>query len=318
MTEQNTADSMTSGAVRAPQAIFSVDVEDWFHILDVPSAPHIEDWAHLPSRVEANLRRLLDLFSEKSAHVTCFFLGWVAERFPHLVKECASRGHEVASHGWAHRLVYQMSRAEFYEDARKSRELLEEIAGAAVRGYRASGFSVTERTPWFFEELAKAGYEYDSSVFPAVRSHGGMANGQRAPYQIGLHGGKLVEVPVTVADLMGTPICFFGGGYLRLFPYWLIRKKALQVLEGGRPVVFYIHPREIDPAHPRLQMSRRRRFKSYVNLHQTESKLRRILEDFRVTTFQEFLSHDASRTPAAQQIQYGISVSCDGWPQANA
>src|SRR5579863_4223694 len=249
MPKESSSTVASSVLSRPPQVIFSVDVEDWFHILDVPAAPRIEEWARLPSCVEANFRRLLDLFEDANAHVTCFFLGWVADRFPHLVKECVSRGHEVASHGWAHRLVYEMSRDQFQEDARKSRELLEGLAGTRVRGYRASGFSVTEQTPWFFEELAKAGYEYDSSVFPAARSHGGMVNGQRAPYQIGLNGRKLLEVPVTVADFAGTPMCFFGGGYLRLFPYWLIRKKAQQVLDAGRPVVFYIHPREIDPGH---------------------------------------------------------------------
>jgi polysaccharide deacetylase family protein (PEP-CTERM system associated) len=148
---------------QGPRAIFSVDVEDWFHILDVPSTPAIESWSELPSRVESNFLRLLDLFGKKSVHVTCFFLGWVGERFPHLVKECVNQGHEVASHGYSHRLIYQMTRDEFYEDAIRSRSLLEDIAGIPVRGYRASGFSVTEQTPWFFEELAKAGYYYDSS-----------------------------------------------------------------------------------------------------------------------------------------------------------
>lgn len=317
MTEHSSSIVAVSNPALPPQVIFTVDVEDWYHILDVPSTPRMEDWAQLPSRVEANLRRLLDLFSDKGAHVTCFFLGWVAERYPHLVKECVRRGHEIASHGWAHRLVYEMSREEFQEDARKSREVLEDLAGTSVRGYRASGFSVTEQTPWFFEELARAGYGYDSSVFPAARSHGGMANGKRAPYQIALNGKHLVEVPVSVADLAGKPMCFFGGGYLRLFPYSLIRKKARQVLDAGRPVVFYIHPREIDPDHPRLPMSRSRRFKSYVNLHQTETKIRRILEEFPVTTFREFLSSHAKQPATSLDVQE-FPALCDGWPQANA
>jgi len=270
-------------------SIFSVDVEDWFHILDDPSVPTIDQWAGLPSHVENNFSKLLDIFGEHQAQVTCFFLGWVAERFPHLVKEATKRGHEVASHGYGHRLAYEQSRDEFYEDVRGARFLLEDISGAEVVGYRAPGFSTTDDTPWFFDALAEAGYQYDSSVFPAPRGHGGMPRGQREPHRVGE--AQLLEVPITVADLMGKPICFFGGGYLRLFPYWLIRKMALQVLSEGRPVVFYIHPREIDPAHPRLPMSRTRRFKSYVNLDTTEAKLRRILQDFPVTTFKNILSN---------------------------
>ena len=271
-------------------SIFSVDVEDWFHILDDPSVPTIDQWASLPSRVERNFYKLLDLFSEQNVQVTCFFLGWVAERFPHLVKDASSRGHEVASHGYGHRLVYELSRADFYEDVRRARFLLENISGVEVVGYRAPGFSTTDETPWFFDVLAEAGYQYDSSVFPAQRGHGGMPQGRREPHRIGEHD-TLLEVPITVADLLGKPMCFFGGGYLRLFPYWLIRQMAHQVLGEGRPVVFYIHPREVDPMHPRLPMSRMRRFKTYVNLETTDAKLRRIFRDFPVTTFKNVLSN---------------------------
>ena len=269
-------------------SIFSVDVEDWFHILDDPRVPTIDQWASLPSHVEKNFTRLLNIFSEKNVQVTCFFLGWIAECFPHLVKEAAARGHEVASHGYGHRLVYEQSRAEFYEDVRRARMLLEDISGLQVAGYRAPGFSTTEETPWFFDVLAEAGYQYDSSVFPAARGHGGMRQGRRDPHRIGE--GQLLEFPITVADLLSKPMCFFGGGYLRLFPYWLIRRMAHQVLSEGRPVVFYIHPREIDPGHPRLPMGRKRQFKSYVNLETTETKVRRILQDFHLTTFKNVLS----------------------------
>lgn len=270
-------------------SIFSVDVEDWFHILDVPSAPELAEWSGLPSRVEKNFSKLLELFSEENVQVTCFFLGWIGERFPHLVKEAAARGHEIASHGYGHRLVYQQSRNDFHDDVRHARLLLEDIAGVPVTGYRAPGFSTTNETPWFFDALAEAGYQYDSSVFPAARGHGGMRNGRREPHRVG-DGEGILEVPITVATLMGKPMCFFGGGYLRLFPYWLVRKMAHQVLAEDRPVVFYIHPREIDPAHPRLPMNRKRQFKTYVNLETTEWKVRQIFRDFPVTTFQNVIS----------------------------
>ncbi len=273
-----------------PTCIFSVDVEDWFHILDVPSVPAISEWSRLPSHVEKNFCKLLDIFSQHNVQVTCFFLGWIGERFPHLVKEAAARGHEIASHGYSHRLVYQQQRDEFYDDVRRARLLLEDIAAGPVIGYRAPGFSTTEQTPWFFDALSEAGYRYDSSVFPAPRSHGGMRGARRDPYRVG-NGDGIVELPISVADVMGKPMCFFGGGYLRLFPYWLIRKMAQQVLADGRPVVFYIHPREIDPAHPRLPMSRSRTFKTYVNLESTEGKVNRVLQDFPVTTFQNAINN---------------------------
>jgi polysaccharide deacetylase family protein (PEP-CTERM system associated) len=271
------------------KSIFTVDVEDWFHILDFPSAPDISEWNSLPSCVERNFRTLLDLFSEKNVQVTCFFLGYVAERFPQLVREAHQRGHEIASHGYAHRLIYSMTPQEFLEDASKSKSILEDITGEPVLGYRGPGFSVTKDTPWFFEKIVEAGYRYDSSVFPAPRQHGGLRIGKYSPHMIA---GKLMEFPITVASVLGQRFCFFGGGYLRLFPYSVIRQMCRKVLSEDRPVVFYVHPREIDPTHPRLQLSATRAFKSYVNLHSTEPKIRKILDDFEVTTFSNFIAEN--------------------------
>jgi polysaccharide deacetylase family protein (PEP-CTERM system associated) len=271
------------------RCIFSVDVEDWFHILALPTTPDVAQWDTLPSRVEPNFRRMLDLFSEHRVSVTCFFLGWVAERFPALVREAVERGHEIASHGYAHTLAYRMTPEAFATDVRRAKDVLEGITGKPVLGYRAPGFSVTEDTPWFFAKLAEVGYRYDSSVFPASRQHGGMT-APLAPYVITTPNGPLVEVPITVARVLGKPLCFFGGGYLRLFPYALTQRMGRRVLREERPVVFYIHPREIDPHHPRLPMGPARRFKSYVNLRTTEPKVRRILREFQVTTFERYIA----------------------------
>ena len=287
----------TKPSVPAPVSVFSVDVEDWFHILDIPGGPPLAEWDKLPSRVEKNFLRLLDLFSKHNATVTCFFLGWVADRFPHLVREAATRGHEIASHGYAHRLVYQMSRTEFHEDVARARSILEDLAGTQVTGYRAAGFSATEKTPWFFEALSEAGYRYDSSVFPAARGHGGMASSPRLPHWVGREGAGIFEFPITVTDVLGKPLCFFGGGYLRLCPYWLIRGMSRRVLQTGQPVFFYIHPREIDPSHPHLAMNAKRRFKSYINLESTEEKINRILSDFPVTTFRALMANATADTP---------------------
>ena len=270
-------------------AIFSVDVEDWFHILEVPSSPDFKQWDTVPSRIEKNFRHLLDLFSQKNVHTTCFFLGWIAERFPHLVKEAASQGHEIGSHGYAHRLVHTMTPKQFYTDVMRSRQLLEDITGNAILGHRAAGFSLNEKAPWFFDTLMEAGYCYDASLFPAKRAHGGVRNGHRRPYLIRRGNSEIVELPMTVAEVLGKPMCFFGGGYLRLFPYSLIRKMAHGVLAEGRPLIFYVHPREIDPEQPRMRMNLKRQFKSYVNLTTTERKLAQIFDDFSVTSFSHFL-----------------------------
>lgn len=280
---------------------FSVDVEDWFHILDVPGAPDLSKWGSLPSRVEANFLRLLDLFSEEKKLVTCFFLGWVAERFPHLVREAAERGHEIASHGYAHRLVYEMSPKEFGDDARRARLGLEDIIGLPVIGYRAPGFSVTEATPWFFEEVSNSGYLYDSSIFPARRGHGGDRRGVLEPHS--LHHGRLIEFPISQAQIGPMRICFFGGGYLRLFPYGVVRRMAKRQMDEGRSLIFYVHPREIDPQHPRIPMSLCRQFKTYVNLGTAEAKIVRIVREFPITTCRDFLfGRPADRRPLSGAV----------------
>jgi len=274
--------------------IFSIDVEDWFHILDVPSAPTISRWDSLPSRVERNFLRLLDILSEKKGKATCFFLGWVADRFPNLVREAVSRGHEVASHGYGHELVFRMNPQAFFEDAIRSKEVIERAGGQRVLGFRAPGFSVTKDTPWFFDKLAEAGYAYDSSVFPARHGHGGNPGAQLSTYMTAQ---SLLEFPISVQPILGRPACFFGGGYLRLFPYSVIKRMAGKVSQEGRTVIFYIHPREIDPNHPRLRMDRMRRFQCYFNLSSTEIKLRRLLADFETSTFREVLDAERNKTP---------------------
>ena len=270
------------------KCIFSVDVEDWFHILDLPSAPPHSVWPTLPSVVETNFMRLLDMFDVANVRTTCFFLGWIGEHYPHLVIEANRRGHEIASHGYAHRLVYEMTEQEFRDDALLSRSILEDIVGREVIGYRSAGFSATEQTGWFFRSLVETGYRYDSSIFPARRQHGGVVGANRAPHVIETESGPVLEFPISVVDALGRAICFFGGGYLRLFPYQMIRRMSDRVVRDDRPVVFYVHPREIDPTHPRLAMPLHRRFKSYVNLKTTEGKVQRLLSDFSFVTLRDY------------------------------
>jgi polysaccharide deacetylase family protein (PEP-CTERM system associated) len=288
------------------KCVFSVDVEDWFHILDLETTPDVTEWETLPSRVEQNFLRLLDLFEEHQARVTCFFLGWIGKRFPHLVKEAVRRGHEIASHGYAHQLVYQVTPEAFYQDAMQSREILEDISGKPLWGYRAAGFSVTRGTEWFFDKLIEAGYVYDSSVFPASRGHGGIKGARLGPYWVQRLSGKIVEFPVSVIDVLGTPMCFFGGGYLRLFPYPIIRRMARTVLRDSRPVIFYVHPREIDADQPRLPMNWKRQFKSYVNLKSTLPKITRLLNEFSLTSFEQMIREGMQGIATREDFVQGL------------
>lgn len=282
------------------RSVFTVDVEEWFHILDVPSTPPLAAWAGLPSRVEASFRSMLDVFAEKRVRTTLFFLAWVAERYPHLVKEAVAGGHEVASHGYAHQLVYKQDRATFLADITKAKDIIEQAAGTVVKGYRAPGFSVTAETPWFFSAVAEAGYRYDSSIFPGERGHGGLPGAMAVPHVIPTAQGDLVEFPISLSSMFGKPMYFFGGGYLRFFPYRLIRAKAEGVLAEKRPVVFYLHPREVDPGHPRLAMGAKRRFMTYHNLRSTMPKMRRLLGDLPMATFGELMDAGIAGTSLAE------------------
>lgn len=270
------------------QCAFSVDVEDWFHILDIPNAPGIDEWDRLPSHVERDLDSYLELMEQHNVTCTCFFLGWVAERFPKLVRRTAACGHEVASHGYRHDLVYSAGRQAFAADIHKAKDIIEDVIGQGIRGYRAPGFSVTKATPWFHDVLAEHGYTYSSSVFPSRRGHGGIVGAKLEPYRHTPSG--VIELPVSVVECMRQRLCLFGGGYLRLFPYSLIRKGALRVLSANRPVIFYMHPREINPHHPRMHMPLTRRFKCYVNLKSTRPKMQKLFTDFPFVTLGELAS----------------------------
>ena len=277
-----------------PQSIFSIDVEDWFNLSGTGFEPPPSEWDRLESRIERNLHTLLELLAAAGGTATCFVVGYFAKRFPHLIREAVAAGHEIASHSYFHRLVYEMSADEFYQDVLATRKLLEDVSGRAVRGFRAPAFSVTAQTPWFFEKLVEAGYRYDSSVFPAPHQTGGLATDCLAPHRLETPAGALTEFPITAVRLLGRPMCFFGGGYLRLFPYPLIRAMGYSALNEGRPVVFYVHPREIDPEHPRMPLSWRRKFTCYVNLRSTRPKIRRILRDFNVSSFDKYMAQLAA------------------------
>lgn len=259
----------------------TVDVEDYFHASVFDRAVPRSTWTDLESRVVPNTERLLQILNEANVRATFFVLGWVAERFPGLVRRIAESRHEVASHGFEHRLIYDQTPAAFREDIRRARHAIEDAAGVQVFGYRAPSFSVTTRSLWALDILCEEGYRYDASIFPVRHHRYGIPDAPRHPYFIEHHGRRLLEVPGSTVRLGSINLPVAGGGYFRLLPYawtrWGIGR--LNRLER-RPAVFYLHPWEIDPDQPRVRVRFLSRVRHYSNLAKTESRLRRLLRDF--------------------------------------
>ena len=272
---------MRPAAVGSRLNAMTVDVEDYFHVSVFERTVPRANWATMESRVVANTERLLDLFDEHAVRGTFFVLGWVAEHYPSLVRSIAARGHELASHGYAHRLVYDQTPDVFRDDVRRSKALIEDLSGRGVKGYRAPSFSVTERSLWALDVLLEEGYRYDASIFPIRHDRYGIPDAPRWPHAMTRAGGNLFEVPGSTVRLGGTNLPVAGGGYFRILPYawtrWGIRR--VNRVEG-QPAVFYLHPWEIDPSQPRLPARRLGRFRHYRNLHLTEARLRSLMRDF--------------------------------------
>ena len=267
------------------QNVFSIDIEDWFHILDIAHAYPMSEWDRLESRVERNTDRLLTLLDRFDVKCTCFVLGWIAERYPALLKRIQDAGHEIASHGYAHQLVYEQDPESLRRDLKQSISVIKTATGCVPGGYRAPGFSIFSTTDWAFEVIAEAGFWYDSSVFPARRAHGGMAHARSHIHKRTLKNGQsLLELPINTTRFMGYCFAYCGGGYLRAFSYRFIASQIRKANARGEPVIVYIHPRDIDPDQPRLPMTLTRRLKSYLNLDTTEKKLTHLLGDLYFTT----------------------------------
>jgi polysaccharide deacetylase family protein (PEP-CTERM system associated) len=281
-----------NGASNGILNAMSVDVEDYFHVAALAGSIPRDTWEGMDARVDLSTRRLLDLFDAADTRATFFTLGWVAERHPELVREIDRRGHEVACHGYSHKLVYEQSPAEFREETIRSKGILEDLIGQPVDGYRAASYSITPKSRWALDILVETGFAYDSSVFPVRHDLYGMPGAQRFPHVLKTDGGaSLVEFPPSTAQVLGQSVPAAGGGYFRLYPYavsrWLIRR----VNNGeGKPAVFYLHPWEIDTEQPRIETNWRSRFRHYNNLDKCEDRLRRLLDDFHMTTCREVLA----------------------------
>lgn len=280
----------------------TIDVEDYFQVSAFEGVIDRTRWHTRESRVVRNTHALLDLFDWYGRRGTFFILGWVADRFPQLVREIAARGHEVASHGWSHKLVYHQTPAEFRDETLRSKALLEDLIGEPVLGYRAASYSITERSRWALDILVEAGFAYDSSIFPIRHDRYGIPDAEVAPHRLQTPSGAgLIEFPISVAEIWGRRLPVAGGGYFRIFPLALTQAGLRQVEASGRPFVFYLHPWEIDPGQPRLQGSLLSRFRHYTNLARCEARLRAILEEFELTTMGEVLD-DLALLPRASSV----------------
>jgi polysaccharide deacetylase family protein (PEP-CTERM system associated) len=262
----------------------TIDVEDYFHVSVFDGLVPRHAWEGMESRVCANTERLLGIFDETGIQATFFVLGWVADRFPRLVRAIAAQGHEIASHGYGHRLVYDLTPRAFRDDVRRAKDLLEATAGTRVHGYRAPSYSVTPRSLWALDVLIEEGYTYDASIFPIHHDRYGIPISPRQPYV--LHRtAPLVEAPGSTVRCGPFNLPIGGGGYFRILPYAWTRWGINRLNQREhRPAIFYLHPWEIDPDQPRLRAPVLGRFRHYFNLSRTEARLRALIRDFEFAT----------------------------------
>ena len=263
--------------------ILTFDIEEWFHILEHDETSAVDSWMSFESRIYSGVDLILKILDDKGARATFFCLGWIAEKYPSLIRRIVDNGHEVACHSMYHQLVYTHSRSSFAEDVRKSKIVLEDAGGSKIDTFRAPGFSITDQCLWAFEELVSAGYEVDCSIFPASRAHGGLREVcGGSPVVLRTNAGQsLFCLPMNVAKLGNLPFCYSGGGYFRLLPLGVID----YLMKRDPYVMTYFHPRDFDVEQPRVPgLSPFRRFKSYVGISGCENKLRFLLDTYEFNT----------------------------------
>ena len=269
-----------------------MDVEDYFHVAAFASNIHRDTWGSLESRVVNNTHKLLTMFEQFDVRGTFFVLGWVAEKHPDLVRDIAANGHEIACHGYSHRLVYEQSPEEFYEETRRAKSILEDITGLGVLGYRAASYSIVSDSLWALDVLVELGFVYDSSIFPVHHDRYGIPNAERIPHRLTTPNKKvIVEWPLSTAKAFGFRLPVAGGGYFRLLPYWFSRWGLASINRVDKqPFIFYLHPWEVDPLQPRVPTSIVSQFRHYTNLNKCENRLRRLLGEFRFGTVRDGLA----------------------------
>jgi len=270
----------------------TIDVEDYFQVSALAEKISPEDWDRIPSRVERNTEDLLEIFSEHDVKATFFVLGWIAERYPDLIKKIDAEGHEIASHGYSHQLIYNQTPDIFREETRKSKEILEAITGKKVEGYRAASYSITPKSSWALDILCELDFLYDSSLFPVKHDRYGMPDANPHPHILKTpNGNEIIEFSLTSIDFIGYRIPIAGGGYFRLFPYWLTKVLWDSFLKKEAvPATFYLHPWEIDPGQPSVEgLSFLSKFRHYNNLSLCRNRFERFVKEFAFTTMKEVL-----------------------------
>lgn len=268
---------------------FTVDVEDYFHVSAFASVIRPEDWDHYECRVENSTRQILELAAKHSTRGTFFILGWVADRYPNLVREIQLAGHEIGCHSYWHQLVYDLGPKRFRNDLVKARDTLEYITGSPVRLFRAPSFSITQQSSWALEILVEEGFDVDSSIYPIRHDRYGIPGSPKTPHVIATPVGEIREFPGMTCEIAGLTVPVGGGGYLRLLPWSLTSRLLQQIRQKSRPLNVYLHPWEVDVDQPRISASLKSRFRHYQNLKSTAPKLSRLLTQFRLGTMSEAL-----------------------------
>lgn len=292
---------------------FTVDVEEYYQAAALAPWAPMQRWESLESRVEAQIERLLELLARHDARGTFFTVGWVAERHPAMIRAIAAGGHELASHTWDHCRITEQTPAAFRTSIRRTKQVIEDIAGSPVIGFRAPSYSIVRGTEWSLDILLEEGHRYDSSLFPVRRRGYGYAGGLRDPHWLDRPGGRLAEVPPATLRVGPATLPAAGGAYFRLLPYSLVRSALRSAESRSVPATFYIHPWEYDPAQPRFPVPRLTRARHYGKLAGVWPRLERLLVDFRFTAIASALSHDArSASPLASADQSAVGMAANG------
>jgi polysaccharide deacetylase family protein (PEP-CTERM system associated) len=269
----------------------SVDVEDYYHVSAFSKYINKTEWDSLESRVERNTQRILEIFNNEEVKATFFILGWIAEKYPKLIKEISDYGHEIACHGYSHDLIYTQSKEDFQKETIMSKRILEDIVGSEVIGYRAASYSITNRSLWALDVLAQAGFKYDSSIFPILHDRYGIKNAEPFPHVVKTEkGNSIIEFPISTIKMLSFNVPISGGGYFRLYPYWLTRLGLRKInLDYNSPFIFYMHPWELDVNQPKIDSNYISKFRHYNNIDKFETRLLKLVNDFRFTTVSEVI-----------------------------
>lgn len=275
---------------------FTVDVEDYFHVSAFASVIRPEDWDHYECRVVESTRRILEIAASHSTRGTFFILGWVAERYPELVREIQSAGHEIGCHSYWHQLVYELGPKRFRADLVKARDTLQSITGTSVQLFRAPSFSVTRESLWALDILIEEGFTTDSSIYPIRHDRYGIPGSPKAPHAISTAAGSILEFPGMTCKVAGLTVPVGGGGYLRLFPWTVTSRLLRQIRSESRPLNVYLHPWEVDVHQPRIAASLKSRFRHYQNLKTMAPKLSKLLTEFQLGTMSDVLNRHTQST----------------------